>query len=150
MPFGVTGGPGTFQSAMNATLQPLLRKCALVFLDDILIYSTTLEEHLLHLEAVLQLLDKDGWKVKPSKCSFAQRSIAYLGHIISEAGVATDPSKISAIQAWPTPTSVKDLRSFLGLSGYYRKFVQHYAIISKPLTNLLKKNTLFVWTSETE
>jgi len=121
MPFGVTGGPGTFQSAMNATLQPLLRKCALVFLDDILIYSTTLEEHFLHLEAVLQLLDKDGWKVKPSKCSFAQRSIAYLGHIISEAGVATDPSKISAIQAWPTPTSVKDLRSFFGFVWLLQK-----------------------------
>jgi hypothetical protein len=150
MPFGVTGGPGTFQSAMNATLAPLLRKCVLVFLDDILVYSATLEDHLSHLEAVLQLLDQDGWKVKPSKCSFAQPSIAYLGHVISAAGVATDPSKISAIQSWPTPTAVKELRSFLGLSGYYRKFVRHYGIISKPLTNLLIKNVLFVWTSEAE
>lgn len=150
MPFGVTGGPGTFQFAMNATLRPLLRKCALVFLDDILIYSATLEEHLEHIEAVLQLLDQDGRKVKSSKCSFAQRTIAYLGHVISEAGVATDPSKISAIQAWPTPTSVKDLRSFLGLSGYYRKFVQHYGIISKPLTNLLRKYVPFVWTAEAD
>jgi len=103
-----------------------------------------------HIEAVLQLLDQDGWKVKSSKCSFAQRTIAYLGHVISEAGVATDPSKISAIQAWPTPTSVKDLRSFLGLSGYYRKFVQHYGIISKPLTNLLRKYVPFVWTAEAD
>jgi len=150
MPFGVTGGPGTFQFAMNATLKPLLRQCVLVFLDDILIYSATLEDHLSHIEVVLQLLAQDGWKVKPSKCSFAQRSIAFLGHVISEAGVATDPSKISAIQSWPTPTSVKDLRSFLGLSGYYRKFVKHYGIISKPLTNLLCKNVMFVWTSEAE
>ena len=77
MPFGVTGGPGIFQSAMNATLSPLLRKCALVFLDDILIYSSSLDEHIAHIDAVLTLLHKDGWKVKFSKCTFAQRSIAY-------------------------------------------------------------------------
>lgn len=125
---------------MNATLSPLLRKCVLVFLDDILIYSATWENHLTHIESVLQLLHQDGWKVKPSKFTFAQWTIAYLGHVISADGVATDPSKISAIQAWPTPTTVKELRSFLGLSGYYRKFVRHYGIISKPLTNLLKKD----------
>lgn len=107
-----------------------------MFLDDILIYSSSWEDHLAHIEAVLQLLLKDGWKVKPSKCTFAQQQIAYLGHVISAAGVATDPSKISAIQAWPTPTTVKELRSCLGLSGYYRKFVRRYGIISKPLTNL--------------
>lgn len=135
---------------MNATLSPLLRKCVLTFLDDILIYSSSWEDHLSHLEAVLQLLHQDGWKVKPSKCTFAQRSIAYMGHIISADGVATDPSKNFAIQDWPTPITVKELRRFLGLSGYYRKFVRHYGIISKPLTNLLRKDVLFVWTSETE
>jgi len=150
MPFGVTGGPGSFQAAMNSTLAPLLRRCALVFLDDILVYSTTWEDHLAHIEAVFQLLAKDSWKVKPNKCTFAQRSIAYLGHIISAEGVGTDPAKIVAIQNWPTPASVKDLRSFLGLSSYYRKFVCHYGIISKPLTNLLRKGTLFVWTYATE
>jgi hypothetical protein len=93
MPFGVTGGPGTFQSAMNTTLKPLLRICVLVFLDDILIYSSSFQDHLEHIEVVLNLLDKDGWKVKPSKCTFAKRSIAYLGHVISSQGVATDPSE---------------------------------------------------------
>jgi hypothetical protein len=150
MPFGVTGGPGTFQSAMNTTLASLLRICVLVFLDDILTYSSSFEDHLMHIEAVLQLLAKDGWKVKPSKCTFAQQSIAYLGHVISADGVSTDPAKIRDVQVWPQPTSVKELRSFLGLSGYYRKFVKHYGIISKPLTNLLKKGELFVWTAETE
>lgn len=135
---------------MNNTLSPLIRKCVLVFLDDVLIYSTTLDDHLLHIEAVLQLLEKDDRKVKPSKCTFAQRSIAYLGHVISEQGISTDPSKIAAIQSWPSPASVKDLRSFLGLSGYYMKFVKHYGLISKPLTNLLRKNTVFVWSADAE
>lgn len=121
LPFGVTGGPGTFQSAMNSALHSLLGKCVLVFLDDILIYSTSWEDHLLHIEAVFQLLAKDGWKVKPSKCTFAQHSIAYLGHVISADGVATDPDKISAIREWPTPTSVKELRSFFGTSWILQK-----------------------------
>ncbi|WVZ91209.1 hypothetical protein U9M48_037412 [Paspalum notatum var. saurae] len=150
MPFGVTGGPGTFQKAMNVTLSPVLRLFALVFLDDILIYSSTLEDHLSHIEAVLQLLAQDSWKVKPSKCTFAQQSIAYLGYVISAGQVSTDPAKIAAVLAWPSPSNVKELRSFLGLSGYYRKFVRHYGILSKPLTQLLRKNIVFVWTSETE
>jgi len=93
MPFGVTDGLLTFQLAMNATIEDIL-----VSLDDILMYSTTIKEHLHHIEAVLQLLDKVGWKVKSGKCSFAQRNITYLRHVISDAGVATDPSKITAIQ----------------------------------------------------
>ena len=86
-------------------------------------------------------------KVKQSKCSFAQPQLAYLGHVISANGVATDEDKIVAVRNWITPTSVKELRSFLGLSGYYRKFVRNYGIICKPLTNLLRKGQLFVWTS---
>lgn len=147
MAFGFTGGPATFQGAMNITLAPLLRKCVVVFFDDILVYSRTYEEHLIHVELVLQLLQKDQWKVKLSKCSFAQRQIAYLGHVISENGVSTDPKKTSAISTWPTPTNVKELRSFLGLAGYYRKFVHHFGVISRPLFDLLKKHSLFIWTS---
>jgi len=131
---------------MNTTLQPLLRKCVLVFFDDILVYSRSYPEHLIHIRQVLELLLKDQWKVKLSKCAFTQRQIAYLGHIISEAGVATDPSKVAAIVDWPPPANVKELRSFLGLAGYYRKFVRHFGILSKPLTDLLKKGVVFIWT----
>jgi hypothetical protein len=97
---------------------------------------------------VFELLAKDQWKIKLSKCTFAQREIHYLDHIISEKGVGTDPSKVSAISNWPIPANVKELRSFLGLAGYYKKFVRNFGIISKPLTELLKKNTIFLWTSE--
>ncbi|CAO2166027.1 unnamed protein product [Urochloa humidicola] len=107
MAFGLSGGLDTFQKAMNTTLHPLLRKCVLVFFDDILIYSKTFEEHLVHIKLVLQLLSRDQWKVKLSKCTFAQRQVAYLGHVISQQGVATDPSKVMAVANWPTPTSVK-------------------------------------------
>jgi hypothetical protein len=148
MAFGLTGAPATFQSAMNNTLRPVLRKFALVFFDDILVYSSSLDDHAAHLDAVLGLLHQDQWKVKMSKCTFAARSISYLGHVISSEGVQTDPQKVTAVVTWPTPTNTKELRSFLGLAGYYRKFVKHFGIISKPLTNLLKKNITFCWTQE--
>jgi hypothetical protein len=150
MPFGLAGAPATFLGAMNDTLQPLLRKCVVVFFDDILVYSRSLPEHILHLNQVLQLLKKDDWKVKKSKCAFGQQQIAYLGHTINSTGVSSDPDRIIKVAKWPTPTSSKDVRSFLGLAGYYRKFVKHFGIIARPLFNLLKKNTPFVWTGVTE
>lgn len=147
MAFGLTGPPGTFQGAMNSTLAPYLRQFVLVFFDNILIYSRSYEEHVQHVKLVLELLLRDQWKIKLSKCTFAQREISYLGYVISEKGVSTDPSKISAISLWPVPANVKELRSFLGLAGYYRKFVRQFGVICKPLTELLKKNAIFVWTS---
>jgi hypothetical protein len=148
MAFGLTGAPATFQGAMNSTLKPLLRKCALVFFDDILVYSDTWDNHLMHLDWVLQLLHQDHWQVKLSKCSFAKQKIAYLGHVISKDGVSTDPTKVEAVHSWPTPQNAKELRGFLGLAGYYRKFVKNFGVIARPLTNLLKKHTIFVWTDE--
>jgi hypothetical protein len=145
MAFGLTGAPGTFQGAMNSTLAPGLRKFVIVFFDDILVYSKTKEDHILHLQQVFEWLTKDQWKLKLSKCKFAQQSIAYLGHVISAQGLSTDPNKIHAIINWPTPKNVKEVRGFLGLAGYYRKFVRHFGIIAKPLTSLLCKDTPFDW-----
>jgi hypothetical protein len=146
MAFGLTGAPGTFQGAMNVTLAPGLRRFVLVFFDDILVYSRSLEEHVSHLRLVFEWLRRDQWKLKMSKCNFALQSIHYLGHVISGQGVATDPAKVQAVHDWPAPHNVKELRGFLGLAGYYRKFVRHFGIIDRPLTDLLKKDTLFLWT----
>lgn len=147
MAFGLPGATGTFQGTMNTTLAPGLRRFVIVFFDDILVYSRTFEDHLEHLALVFSRFSADQWKVKVSKCTFAQRSISYLGHVISEAGVAIDPVKVKAITDWTVPTNVRALRGFLGLAGYYRKFVRRFGIIARPLTDLLKKDTMFIWTS---
>lgn len=134
---------------MNELLQPFLRKFVLVFLDDNLMYSKTLEEHAQQLRLVLQTLQDNQLYLKLSKCSFAQNSLEYLGDIISSEGVATDPSKTSAMLHWPVPTNITEVRSFLGLTGYYRKFVKGYGIIAKPLTTILRHKT-FQWTPEAQ
>jgi hypothetical protein len=121
-----------------------------VFFDDILVYNPTFEDHLVHLHQVFQLLQQHQWKVKLSKCAFAKREIAYLGYVISERGVATCLAKVTTVANWPTPKSVKELRSFLGLAGYYRKFIKYFGVICRPLTDLLRKNFVFVWTSDHE
>lgn len=150
LPYGVTGGPPTFQGMMNTVLSPLLREGVLVFMDDILVHSKTLSEHEILLINVLKLLQQHALFAKRSKCTFAQTKINYLGHCISEQGVSTDNSKIQAVQDWPVPTTVKKLRGFLGLAGYYRKFVRNFGVLSKPLTDLLKKGAVFVWTPTTD
>lgn len=140
--FGLTGAQTMFSFAMNYTLSPALRRYALIFFDNILVYSSTVDLHLQHVEAVLKLLSKNQWYVKLSKWAFTQKQIGYLGHIISSAGVATNPSKISAIDSWPTPNNVKEVRGFLGLAGYYLKFIKSYGIICRSLPSLLKKGYL--------
>lgn len=144
MPFGLTNTPSTFQVLMNAVFRPYLRKFVLVFFDDILVYSRTLASHVAHLELVFEMLRVNHLKVKLSKCSFGQASVDYLGHTISAAGVGVDHKKIQCIESWPKPTTVKGLRGFLGLAGYYRKFVKGFGLISKPLTNMLRKDG-FEW-----
>lgn len=148
MPFGLTNATVTFQALMNTIFQPLLRKGVLVFVDDILIYSKTLEEHLEQLSQVFAILEQHQLFLKKSKCLFAQQSLKYLSHVISAHGVATDPNKTQAIVTWPTPTDTKQLRSFLGLSGYYKKFIKNYGSISRPLIDLLKKHVQFHWNPE--
>lgn len=115
-------------------------------MDDILVFNRTLEQHRALLAQVLQLLWQNQFYVKRSKCSFAQQNISYLGYYVSKDGVSTDKSKIQMVQDSPVPHIVKKLRGFLGIAGYYRKFVRNFGVISKPLTDLLKKNTLFLWT----
>jgi hypothetical protein len=103
---------------------------------------------LIHLDQVLNMLQQDQWKVKLSKCAFVMREISYLGYVINAKGASTCPDKILAVADWPTPTNAKELRSFLGLAGYYRRFVKFFGVIAKPLTELLKKHTMFVWQPE--
>jgi len=147
MPFGLCNAPATFQALMNDVLRPFLRRFVLVFFDDILIYSSSWADHLRHVRAVLSVLQQHQLFVKQSKCAFAVASVAYLGHVISADGVAMDPAKVEAVRDWPQPRSVRAVRGFLGLAGYYRKFVHDYGVIAAPLTALLKKEG-FSWTDE--
>jgi hypothetical protein len=132
---------------MNDVLRPYLRRFVLVFFDDILIYSETWADHLRHIRVVLSELARHQLFVKRSKCSFGATSVAYLGHVISAAGVAMDPVKVQAIHDWPVPRSARAVRGFLGLAGYYRKFVHDYGTVAAPLTALLKKDG-FSWSEE--
>ena len=118
------------------------------FFDDILIYSQTWAEHLRHLRVVLTELRRQQLFVKRSKCAFSETSFSYLGHIISASGVAMDPAKVQAIRDWPAPRSARTVRGFLGLAGYYRKFVHNYGTVAAPLTALLKKEG-FSWNDDT-
>ena len=133
---------------MNSIFKPFLRRFLLVFFDDILIYSRSWKDHVQHVDRVLKLLEEKQLYEKISKCFFGVQEMEYLGHIVSHEGVKVDPNKIKSIKELKVPKTIRHLRGFLGLTGYYRKFVKNYGRIAAPLTTLLKKDA-FSWTPET-
>ncbi|GJR42478.1 putative nucleotidyltransferase, ribonuclease H [Tanacetum coccineum] len=148
MPFGLTNAPATFCTLMNKLFHPFLDKFVVAYLDDIVVYSHTLEEHVLHLKHVFQVLRDNELYLKLEKCSFAQDEVEFLGHKIKDGGLMMDGAKIKAIQDWEPPTKVTELRSFLGLVNYYHRFIMGYSAIASPLTDLLKKNKAWMWDEE--
>ncbi len=148
MPFGLCNAPGTFQRLMDCVLAGLQWNTCLVYIDDIIIYSRTFDEHLIHLQQVFDRLKDSGLKVKPSKCSFCVQEVLFLGHKVSEKGISANPAKIAAVQGWPVPTNLKEVRSFVGLASYYRKFIKSFSTMARPLTRLMEKNAVFKWTED--
>ncbi len=145
MPFGLHNGPATFQRLMQLVLRPVLGKIAYVFLDDIIVFSRTFEEHVRDLEQVLSLIAKAGLKVSPEKCEFGRGSLKYLGHIVTEHGIKVDPEKVEAVRKMAAPRNPRDVRRVMGMAGYYRRFIAGFSEIAAPLTELTKKNTKFAW-----
>ncbi|GJS57748.1 putative reverse transcriptase domain-containing protein [Tanacetum coccineum] len=145
MPFGLTNAPAVFMDLMNRVCKTYLDKFVIVFIDDILIYSKSKEEHSENLKIILDLLKKEKLYAKFSKCDFWLESVQFLGHIINREGVHVDPAKIKAIKNWPAPTSPTEVRQFMGLAGYYRRFIEGFSLIAKPLTKLTQKNKKFEW-----
>ena len=146
--FGLTNAPGTFQSVMNEVLGDVIGKFVLVYLDDLVIFSKTAEEHVEHVRIVLGLLRKHRLYAKLAKCTFMQSELKFLGQIVGAQGLQVDPKKVAIVQDWPVPTGVALLRSFLGLANYFRKFVQGWSALVAPLQRLTKKDKEFVWSAE--
>jgi hypothetical protein len=146
MSFDLTNAPAYFMYLMNKVFMEYLDKFVMVFIDDILIYSRNEEEYEEHLRIVLQKLREHRLYAKLSKCEFWMKQVAFLGHIISKEGISVDPSKIQDVLGWNAPTSVGDIQSFLGLAGYYQRFIEGFSKISKPMTELLENDKKFEWT----
>jgi hypothetical protein len=148
MPYGLKAAGATFQRAVNSVLRDSIGDRCFVYVDDVLVLGETLAEHHAKLRQVLEQFRKFGIKVEPDKCEFLRAELTYLGHVISEDGVKPDPKKIEAVIRFPVPDKEKDIKAFLGLAGYYRKFIPHFSTIAKPFTTLLTKEIPWKWTSE--
>lgn len=145
LPFGLTNAPATFMHLMNQTFRALLDECVLVFLDDILVFSRSLEEHEQHLRRVLTILRENKLYAKESKCELVKTQVEFLGHIVSRTGVSMMEDKVRAVSEWPVPRTVTDVRAFLGTAGYYRRFIKGFSAIAAPLSELTKDNVVFEW-----
>jgi hypothetical protein len=150
MSFGLTNAPAYFMYMMNKVLVEYLDKFVVVFIDDILIFSKNEEEHDEHLRLLLRKLRENQLYVKLSKCEFWLKEVLFLGHIIFEGGISVDPSKVKDVLSWNAPQNVSNIRSFLGLAGYYRRFIEGFSKISKHMTELLEKGKTFEWTPRRE
>ena len=150
MSFGLTNAHAYFMNLMNKVFMEFLDKFVVVFIDDILVYSKNEEEHKEHLCLVLEKLREHQLYAKFSKCEFWLKEVGFLGHVISGEGIAVDPTKVDTVTSWKAPTSVGEIQSFLGLAGYYQRFIENFSRIAKPMTELLKKDTKFNWTEECE
>ena len=150
MPFGLCNAPATFQRLMDLVLAGLQWSQCLVYIDDVIVLGRTFKEHLDNLQEVFQRLRLAGLRLKPSKCAFFQRSVTYLGHVVSREGVSTDPEKVRKVASWPVPSSTKEIQSFLGFASYYRRFIKDFAAIANPLHRLTEKGAQFKWTAECE
>jgi hypothetical protein len=150
MSFGLTNAPTYFMYLMNKVFMEYLDKFVVVFINDILVYSRGEEEYEDHLRLALQKLRENRLYAKLSKCEFWMKQVAFSGHIVSKGGIFVDPSKVQDVLSWNAPTSVGDIRSFLGLAGYYPRFIKGFLKISKPMTELLEKDKKFKWTSACE
>ena len=143
--FGLTNAPATFQAAMNKMFAAQLGKSVLVYLDDIIIYSRTADEHLSHLDEALSTLQQHGFKAKLEKCDFNKPELKFLGHIVGRHGLKVDPDKVRVVKDWPAPSNLKQLRRFLGLANYFRRFIQGYSSLVAPLTALTSEKTPWLW-----
>jgi hypothetical protein len=150
MPFGLTNALATFQALMNDVLRPFLDNLVIVYLDDILIFSETLEDHPEHVDKVLTAFKKARLYAGLDKCAFAMKEVAFLGHIVSGEGIKMDPKKVEAIRERPAPRNITEVRSFLGLTGFYRRFIHHYAHKALPLTNLTAGGVKWKWREDVE
>ncbi|GJU33425.1 putative reverse transcriptase domain-containing protein [Tanacetum coccineum] len=150
MPFGLTNAPAVFMDLMNRVCKPYLDKFVIVFIDDILIYSKNKKEHEEHLKAILELLKKEELYAKFSKCEFWIPKVQFLGHVIDSQGIHVDPAKIESIKDWASPKTPTEIRQFLGLAGYYRRIIEGFSKIAKPMTKLTQKKVAFAWDDKQE
>lgn len=144
MPFGLTNAPATCQEVINEILREYLDVFVIAYLDNILVYSEgTLQEHIQHVRKVFTKLDEADLKLKLKKCDFHKKSVKFLGFIVGTYGIQIDPDKVKSVLEWPTPKTVKEVQSFLGLANYNRRFIKDYSKIAIPLTELTKKDVEF-------
>ena len=148
MPFGLTNSGASFQRLMGHILRGLEYRFALIYIDDIIIFSKSVEEHLVRLEEVFRRLREANVKLNPKKCSFVKQKVEYLGHVVTPDGVMPNPEKVRIVRDFPAPKNLKELRTFMGLANYYRRFVKGFAHIASPLNALTKKGVKFAWTQD--